>query len=111
MFCNEWSWFGRELRTYWLMSKFQLFPTENNLLISYWYEHDCFKRLQPNETVYRFLDDLLRAIEDQYDVQVKHTTALRLSGYYLRALQYERIRRLFIAFLESGSPAVTMTRI
>lgn len=104
VFRNEWCWFGRELRSYWRISKFQLFPTERNLLISYWYEYEYFKRLRPNETVYRFLDDLVRAIEEQYDVRVKHTTALRLSGYFLRSLQYGRIRRLFIAFLESNSP-------
>jgi hypothetical protein len=101
---DEWCWFGRELRSYWRISKFQVFPTEKNLLISYWYEYDYFKRLRPNETVYRFLDDLVRAIEERLEVQEKNTTALRLSRYFLRALQYGRIRQLFISFLESGLP-------
>src|ERR1700679_517878 len=59
------SWVAGGFRSAWIIEKFYIFPTEVNLLISFWYDHAHYRRVVPEDTVYEFLDSRVRSLEER----------------------------------------------
>jgi hypothetical protein len=97
-------WVGRGFRETWRTNRFDFIPTEKNLLISLWYHRDFYRRNRSEDTVHDFLDNQVRNLEKYIVDPQRKQTARELNGYFLKAIQRERIRKIVVEFLESPLP-------
>jgi hypothetical protein len=88
----------------WLNLRFYHFPTEKNLLISFWYDHAFYRDSEPGDTVYNFLDRRVRALGEKIANPERKKGVRNLERYLQEALHREGIRRKIVDFLESPSP-------
>jgi hypothetical protein len=101
---NGLNWIRQGLVMFWRLYKVDLFPTEKDLLLSFWYSYVHFKARRADATVYVFLDDhvvyLKRVLEDPDNSSKKK----QLYRDQLDALHHPRLRKIFIDFLELSPP-------
>jgi hypothetical protein len=97
-------WVGRGFLLFWRAGKFSFFPSEKNLLVSFWYDFIQYKKLIPGATVLTFLDQ--RVVEYKSDLKEGRLSRYRrrLTGELLDALYNPRLRTDIVAFLESPNP-------
>jgi hypothetical protein len=97
-----WVWGG--MRSAWLILRFYFFPTEENLLISFWIDHAHYRRVVPKNTVYDFLDSRVRYLEESVANPDGRRSVRRMERSLLKALYREPVRKIVVDFLESPSP-------
>lgn len=97
-------WVGRGVRESWRSNKFDFIPNEKNLLTSFWYHRDFYRRNRAEDTVYDFLDDQVQILEKYIADPRRKQRARELYGYLLKGLERERIREIVVEFLESPLP-------
>jgi hypothetical protein len=98
-------WVGQGVVMFWRVSKFELKPTEKNLLVSFWYDFAHYTNVKPVATLTDFLDSRIvnfkRVIEDP-DAGPKKKQMYR---DLLNALYNRSIRVDIISFLQAPAPA------
>lgn len=104
-------WAEQGLRSFWRISKFDYFPSEKSLLISFWYDYAHFRRFRPGETVYDFIDLRRRYLETLVDSRNKRRLSTQFFASLLRELDHEQFMRLFITYLESASPEANYRQV
>ena len=97
-------WVGRGFRASWRSGKIDFIPTEKNLLTSFWYRRDFYRRNRAEDTVYDFLDDQVRILGKYIVDPERKQRARELYGYLLKGLERERIREIVVEFLKSPLP-------
>jgi hypothetical protein len=101
---HGWNQFKQEMVILWRFNKPSFFPTDKNLIVSFWYGFVYFKDTRAAGTVYDFLDErrasLRRALVDPDELNKKKQFYHDL----LDALDKPHLRKIFIDFLESPSP-------
>lgn len=97
-------WFWGGIRSGWLINRFYFFPTEENLFISFWFDHAHYRRVVPNNTVYDFLDSRVRYMEERVANPDGDRKVRTLERSLLKALYHEPVRKIVVEFLESPSP-------
>jgi hypothetical protein len=83
---------------------FYVAPTERNLLASFWYDYRHFRRIRPNKSIDAYLDLKVQEIKRDASDLNRTVKVRQLNGDLLQALRNKRIRAMFVAYLESGSP-------
>jgi hypothetical protein len=95
---------GRGLRVFWKAGKFEWFPSEENLLISFWYDWAHYRWLRPNHTIDQFLNRRMAGLEAYVNNPKNKQFKRMLNKVFLRALHRERIREMATEFLLSNPP-------
>ena len=101
---NGLDWVRQGLVMFWRVTRVGFFPSEKNLLLSFWYDFVHFKARSADPTVYAFLDNrvvyIKRVLEDPDNSSKKK----QLYRDLLDALHQPRLLEIFIDFLESSPP-------
>ena len=95
---------GRGLRVFWMADKFEWFPSEENLLISFWYDWAHYRYIRPNHTIDQFINRRIASLEEYVNNPKNKEFKRMLKRVFLKALDRERIREMAVDFLESYPP-------
>ena len=87
----------------WRAGRFGVFPSERNLLVSFWYDYVYYKKLRSEATVLTFLDQRIAEWPATL-LEEKSPYKRRLREELFRALQDPPVRQVLIGFLESPDP-------
>ena len=87
----------------WRAGRFGIFPTERNLLVSFWYDFVYYKKIRSEATVLTFLDQRIAEWPATL-LEEKSLYKRRLRGELLNALRDPYLRQVLINFLESPDP-------
>jgi hypothetical protein len=99
------SWMGDGLKAFWMVAmKFYFSPTEKNLVVSFWYDYQHFRRVQPDKSSDEYLDSRVREIKRNMADLARSVKSRQLNGDLLQALENKRIRSMFVSYLDSPSP-------
>jgi hypothetical protein len=97
-------WIRQGLVMFWKVHRMDFFPSEKNLLLSFWYSYVHFKARKDKGTVYLFLDQevvyIKRTLEDLENSSRKR----QLYRDLLNALLQPHFREISITFLKSSPP-------
>ncbi len=97
-------WLGQWVLLIWRAGKFGVFPSQKNLLVSFWYDFIYYKKLIPEATAYTFLDQRVAEYESDWAQEGLSRYKKQLKGQLFRALYNPRLRTDIITFLESPNP-------
>ena len=97
-------WVRRGLVLVWRVNRVSFFPTEKNLLLSFWYDFVYFKSRRPGATAYNFLDARVVYIKQILEYPDRPLKARLLYRDLYNALHHPRLRKIIIDFLESSPP-------
>lgn len=97
-------WAVNGLKAFWMVSaKFYFSPTERNLLVSFWYDYQHFRRVQPDKSIDEYLDSRVQEIKWNMADMARSLKSRQLYGNLMQALQNKGILSMFVAYLDSAS--------
>ena len=99
-------WAGQGFLAFWRIGRFDYFPTEKNLLLSFWYDFRHFKRVAADRTMYDFLDNRIVYIKRELENMELKPKKRQMYRDLLSALHNPRLRSVIIEFLESPNAEV-----
>jgi hypothetical protein len=97
-------WIRQGLVMFWRVTNVGIFPTEKNLLLSFWYGYAHFKARKAKATVELFLDNYVVYIKRELEDTGNSSKKKQLYRDLLSALHQLRLRNMIISFLESSPP-------
>jgi hypothetical protein len=97
-------WIRQGLVMFWRITKVGLFPTEKNLLLSFWYSYAHFKARTAGATVDSFLDNHVVYIKRELEDLDNSSKKKQLYRDLLNALHQSRLREIILNFLKSSPP-------
>jgi hypothetical protein len=97
-------WAGQGVSAMWRIGRFDYFPTEKNLLLSYWYDFRHFKRVAAGSTMYDFLDSRVVYIKRELEKADLSSKKRQMYRDFLGALHEPKLRERIIKFFESPNP-------
>jgi hypothetical protein len=98
-------WVVNGLKAFWMVSvKLYFSPTERNLLVSFWYDYQHFRTVQPDKSMDEYLDSRVQGIKWHMADMTRSLKSRQLYGNLMQALQNKGIRSMFVAYLDSASP-------
>jgi hypothetical protein len=97
-------WVRQGFVVFWRISKFSYFPTEKNLLLSFWYDFVHFKARGGGDDVYSFWDDRVVFLKQELENPDYSGKKKQLYRDLYNALHNPRLLKIIIQFLESSPP-------
>ena len=98
------NWAAQGVLGLWRIGRFTYFPTEKNLLLSFWYDFLHYKRVVAGCTVYDFLDSRVVFIKRELEKTELSPKKRQMYRDLLGALLNPRLRERIIEFFESPNP-------
>jgi hypothetical protein len=97
-------WVRQGLVSFWRINKFYFFPTERNLLLSFWYDYVHFKARRAKATVEDFWDNRVVFLKQEVEDLDNSRKRRQLYRDLLNALHHRRLSKIIIDFLKSSPP-------
>jgi hypothetical protein len=98
------SWVRRGCLIFWRVGRFEYFPTERNLLLSFWYGFVHYKVIKKGATVLDYLDGRVIFMKRELENNDLSSKKKQMYRDLLSAVFDPRIRTSIIEFLESPDP-------
>lgn len=99
-----WRRFCREVLLLWRICRFEVLPTEKNLLLTFWYDFQNYKAVVRGSTIYGFLDYRVANLNEYLrDIKVS-ARKKQLRNDLLTALYNPRLRQMIVEYLERPEP-------